>query len=410
VASGFTSIGTVGLAASAPVGGATVMLSSSDPSVATVPASVLVPAGRFSAQFAVNTNPASPSPSVNISATYNGVISVAALSVQPVNPSNTFSIWNSSATPTVTDDGGTAPVEVGVKLTADTSGFISGIRFYKSLPNTGTHFGSLWTGAGNLLATATFSAETASGWQQLNFGSPVAITANTVYIASYHTDTGHTADDHFYFSSIGADNLLLHAPASASVGGNGVFVDGTGGLFPQTTIQDSNYWVDVVFLQTSPPAQLFSLTLNPTTVRGGQNSTGTVTLTAPAPTGGAAISLTTDSPSLVDVPKAVTVPAGMTTESFSIGTSAVKFQETVTISASFGAVTKHAALSLSGCLLNDQHDSRNSFNTRPCFAEGHEDHQSDHGFEGRGHDDDDHGHKPDKSSHHDGDDDHHKSR
>jgi Domain of unknown function (DUF4082) len=34
---------------------------------------------------------------------------------------------------------------------------------------------------------ARFSGETASGWQQVNLPSPVAINANTTYVVSYHT-------------------------------------------------------------------------------------------------------------------------------------------------------------------------------------------------------------------------------
>ena len=82
------------------------------------------------------------------------------------------------------------PVELGVKFRADVSGFITGVRFYKGAGNTGTHIGSLWTSGGTLLAQATFSNETASGWQQVNFGAPVAVTANTVYVASYFAPNG----------------------------------------------------------------------------------------------------------------------------------------------------------------------------------------------------------------------------
>ena len=63
----------------------------------------------------------------------------------------------------------------------------------------GTHVGHLWTSTGTLLATATFTGETASGWQQVNFATPVAITANTTYVASYHAPNGHysATDDYF---------------------------------------------------------------------------------------------------------------------------------------------------------------------------------------------------------------------
>jgi hypothetical protein len=60
------------------------------------------------------------------------------------------------------------------------SGNIIGIRFYKGLGNNGIHIGLLYTSSGTLLAPATFTGETAFGWRQMNFSTPVAITANTV--------------------------------------------------------------------------------------------------------------------------------------------------------------------------------------------------------------------------------------
>ncbi len=78
-------------------------------------------------------------------------------------------------------------VELGVKFTADTDGHVSGVRFYKSAANTGPHTGSLWGSDGTLLATATFTGETASGWQTVTFSPAVAVTAGTTYVASYHT-------------------------------------------------------------------------------------------------------------------------------------------------------------------------------------------------------------------------------
>src|SRR5204863_8939172 len=81
-------------------------------------------------------------------------------------------------------------VNLGVQFQASSSGFITGVRFYKETDNTGTHVGSLWTTNGSLLATGTFSGESASGWQELDFSSPVAVTAGTTYVASYFTSTG----------------------------------------------------------------------------------------------------------------------------------------------------------------------------------------------------------------------------
>ena len=92
------------------------------------------------------------------------------------NPAGT-TLWSSSATPQNPAEADSSAVEVGVKFTADVAGEITGIRFYKDSTNTGTHVGNLWTADGTLLASATFSGETASGWQQVNFATPVAIAA-----------------------------------------------------------------------------------------------------------------------------------------------------------------------------------------------------------------------------------------
>jgi hypothetical protein len=156
-------------------------------------------------------------------------------------------IWPPSAVPAIADSGPDNAVELGVKFRSDVAGKVTGVRFYKGAGNTGTHVGNLWSSAGALLATATFSGETASGWQQVTFPSPVTITANTVYVASYHTSVGHYSDDQNYFASAGVDNPPLHALANGVSGFNGVFAYGSSSSFPSQGWNSSNYWVDVVF-------------------------------------------------------------------------------------------------------------------------------------------------------------------
>jgi len=156
-------------------------------------------------------------------------------------------IWSTATVPAVLDVGPDSAVELGVKFKSDVAGSITGIRFYKASGNTGTHAGNLWSSAGALLASVTFSGETASGWQQMNFTTPVAISANTVYVASYHTNVGHYSDDQNYFATSGVDNPPLHTPASGVSVGNGVYAYGAGSTFPNQTWNASNYWVDVMF-------------------------------------------------------------------------------------------------------------------------------------------------------------------
>jgi hypothetical protein len=160
-------------------------------------------------------------------------------------------IWPGTTVPATPDVGPDSPVELGVSFKADTNGSITGIRFYKSAGNTGAHVGNLWTSGGALLASATFTGETASGWQQVNFALPVAITANTVYVASYHTTAGHYSVNWSYFATAGVNNAPLHALATTSGTPDGRFAYGGGSTFPTATHQAANYWVDVAFVSNA---------------------------------------------------------------------------------------------------------------------------------------------------------------
>ncbi|MGH8610626.1 MAG: DUF4082 domain-containing protein [Gammaproteobacteria bacterium] len=162
------------------------------------------------------------------------------------------SIWAPTAVPGTPAESDTAAVELGLKFRSDVNGTVCGVRFYKSSQNTGTHVGKLWSSSGTLLAQATFTGETASGWQQVNFASPVAVTANTVYVVSYHAPNGRYSVDEGYFTAAGVDNPPLHALQNGVSGGNGVFLYGAGG-FPTNTFNATNYWVDVVFTSSAAP-------------------------------------------------------------------------------------------------------------------------------------------------------------
>ncbi len=164
------------------------------------------------------------------------------------------------ATPSIVDAGDAGAVELGVKFRSDLSGTVNGIRFYKASTNTGTHVGSLWSSTGTLLAQANFSGETASGWQQVKFSSPVTIQANTTYVAGYLAPKGHYSANGPTLAN-GLDNAPLHAIANGT-SANGVYIYGTTARFPTNTFQASNYWVDVLFTPTAaaqPPGQVTSV-------------------------------------------------------------------------------------------------------------------------------------------------------
>ncbi|WP_425526075.1 DUF4082 domain-containing protein [Rhizobium binae] len=147
-----------------------------------------------------------------------------------------------AATPAVVNTNDTSAVELGVKFQTSVAGTVTGIRFYKGDLDTGTHTGSLWSSTGTRIATLTFTNESASGWQTAYFTSPVSLTAGQTYTASYHTNSGHYSTTTNYFTS-----NVTSGPLTAPASGNGVYRYGSTSLFPTSTFQSTNYWVDVMF-------------------------------------------------------------------------------------------------------------------------------------------------------------------
>jgi hypothetical protein len=92
--------------------------------------------------------------------------------------------------------------------------------------------------------------------------------------------------------------------------------------------------------------KLSSLTLNPTTVKGGLSTAGTVSLSGPAPASGVVVVLASSIPSKASVPATITVAAGSTSAVFNVATASVKRKTGGTITASYGGVRKKAALTI----------------------------------------------------------------
>ncbi|MEK1930433.1 MAG: DUF4082 domain-containing protein, partial [Pararhizobium sp.] len=99
---------------------------------------------------------------------------------------------------------------------------------------------------GTKLASATYTNTSTSGWQTVTLATPVSISANTIYVASYHSTGTYVATDNFFTSPV------TNGPLTAPAGANGVYAYGgspTTGLFPTNTFASANYWADVVFRQ-----------------------------------------------------------------------------------------------------------------------------------------------------------------
>jgi Domain of unknown function (DUF4082)/Bacterial Ig domain/Bacterial Ig-like domain len=162
-------------------------------------------------------------------------------------------LFANSFTPTVTSANDTGAYELGMKFQSSVPGWVDGVRFYKGAGNNGTHTGSLWTSSGTLLATGTFTSETASGWQAMTFNNPVQISANTTYIVSYYDPNGHySADNDLFDWPLNTPPLTgLKTSYINSSAGNGVYNAGGPG-FPTSSYIGTSYAVDVVFSTTGP--------------------------------------------------------------------------------------------------------------------------------------------------------------
>lgn len=162
-------------------------------------------------------------------------------------PCGIFGAGLPSEAPTAFDDSGS--IELGVRFTTEIDGYITGIRFYKDASMTDAHTGTLWDSAGNALATKAFSSETASGWQTVTFDTPVAVTAGSIYTASFYTPNAIYVASSSYFT-VDRGIFPIRAPRSATMsalGHNGNGVYRVSGGYPNSTFNSANYWVDATF-------------------------------------------------------------------------------------------------------------------------------------------------------------------
>jgi hypothetical protein len=134
---------------------------------------------------------------------------------------------------------------------------------------------------------------------------------------------------------------------TSGTGGNAVIYMISASKFVAVSMSDPNPAV-LNFELSSTPASvtLSSLSLNPTTVTGGNSSTGTVTLSAAAPAGGAQVALSSSNTAAAQVPSSVTVAAGATSATFTVSISAVAASTTVSISGTYSGATRSASLTV----------------------------------------------------------------
>ena len=360
VSDGATETVSVQLTGPAPAGGAVIALQSSDPAVAPVPATFTMAAGLAWDQFRFQIGSVTVAEQVTLTASLNGTSASVSFTANPP------ALKSLTLSPSTITGGAEPQLIVMLNGNAPSGGLI--VNLASDSP------------AANPPATVTVAA----GSPSLSIGLPTsAVTANTLVtitatqggttLQAQVTLTPAQPPDSLTLSQTtvtGSGSLngtvRLASPATtdttialsssdpAATVPNGVTIPQgaiAGGFFvnvvpvtTQTVVTISATAAGVTKTATltlipvggggGSGATLSSLTLNPSSIRGGRSTTGTVTLSAAAPAGGVVITLSSGNTSLATVPASVTIPAGATSATFTVNTLSVNSTATVTIGGS----------------------------------------------------------------------------
>ena len=366
VAGGSSSTGTVTLSQPAPTSGIQVNLSSNSGS-ASVPASVTVPSGSTSTTFTISTKGVAASATATITATLGTSTQNAQLTIQPANlqsvslaPATVVGGFQSTSTGTVTISGVAAPAGDVINLSSSNPSIASvpaSVTVGSSATTaTFTVTTQSVTSLQSVTITATFNgvSKTATLSVQPFQVSTLTISPNSVYggVSSSGTVTisqaAGSSGTSVALSSSSADAGIptsVTIPAGATSATFNILTNGVAKTETVTIIATAGASSKQASLTIMAPL-LTGLKLSPTSVVGGSSSTGTVTLSGLAPTGGSTVLLTSTSANAV-VPASVTVPSGASTASFTVTTLGVVTTTTSTVSAAFtGSTTQSAVLTI----------------------------------------------------------------
>jgi hypothetical protein len=155
------------------------------------------------------------------------------------------------------------PYELGMKFELTRSGRIVGIRYWKCSGDTYAHVGRIWSSNGVALASVCFEEESDSGWQEQALPSPLRVLPATIYVVTVNTG------NEYPFSGDGLRVPIVSGDIRSIADGlNGVL--GNPGSFPLHSIQNCNYFRDIVFVADalSIPTRLAILPANAITQTG----------------------------------------------------------------------------------------------------------------------------------------------
>ena len=367
VVGGASSTGTVTLTGKAPTGGLSVALTSGSTS-ATVSTPILVPAGATSATFPVTTAAVAASATVTITAMGGGTSKSVGLTLTPsavlyslaLAPA-TLAGGNAAvgtvtlngpapaggATVTLTNANAAATVPASVPVAAGASSVTFPVTTVGVSASTAGAVGASYGGVGKSVAL-TVTPAALSGVSLL----PASVTggtpsAGTVTLTGKASAAGITV-------ALGSSNTSATVPvnvvvaAGSSTGAFSVTTSPVGTTATATVT--ATYGVAKTAVLTLAPPAVSGVSLSPASVTGGATSTGTVTLTGNAPTGGVTVPLSSSSTSAT-VPASVLVPAGVGSATFTVSTTSVASSVSATITATYG-VAKTALLAVTPLALS----------------------------------------------------------
>ncbi len=342
--------------------GLTVAFESSDPTIASVPATATTndveftpgPFGGLSPVTAwrfpiLTTSPTSPGGTVTISATYLGVTRTAPLTVTvPDGAVILGQVTGVSSLHTV-PGGPLAGATVTISGTANWTTTDDAGRFTLVQP-AGTY--TLTVSKGGLTTATTGPFQAASG-TTVDVGTITLFYAGSV-VGSVVNAADQTPLAGVTVSTSGlstvtdqSGNFLLAVPEGAFA--LTFSMPGFVTVVSDPTLVTFGQVVDFfqVLLQplTNPPT-IASLSVSPQSVGGGQVVNGQVGLSAPAPSGGMAVSLTSSNPSAAPVPATVNVAGGATSASFAVTVGHVASATPVTITSSLVGSSATATLTV----------------------------------------------------------------
>jgi hypothetical protein len=372
---GTSGTGTVLLTGPAPAGGATVTLASDHPSLLTVPASVVVPAGRQAASFPFTSVKTSTETVVTVTATFPGgssgtgsarVLASPIVASLALSPSTVLS--GTPSTGTVTLDG-PAPAGGAVVALASSDTTVATVPTSFTIP-----------------AGASTGSFTITTLPQVLFDFPITISA------SYHSTTSRAVLTVTHINSLefleldpstieggttstGTVFLSDPAPAGGAVVRLASSTPGRARVPANVTVPAGEFTASftIATMQVPQPTTVTisgtfpagitqtatltllrsptptALTLNPDTVQGGQPSIGTVTLSRAVPPPGpptVVVTLASDNPAVATVPASIQIPAGATSGTFTVTTLVQPLDGVANISASLNGLTQTATLTV----------------------------------------------------------------